>query len=129
MNHTLEYLLMGAFALSGAYLVYDYTINSSEVTFTSQYDMIESKKEQAGELLTIIDLLDNPLRIDILNTGEDEIIIKKMYVDGILDEAYTINGIQTSIIPLNEIVVINPMDTDGKIIKIITENNNEYDLG
>jgi len=120
---------MGAFALSGAYLVYDYTINSSEVIFTSQYDMIESKKEQAGEFLTIIDLLDNPLRIDVLNTGENEIIIKKIYVDGILDEAYTINGIQTSIIPLNEITVIYPTDIHGEIIKIITENNNEYDLG
>lgn len=79
--------------------------------------------------MTIIDLLDNPLRIDILNTGEDQIIIKKMYVDGILDDSYTINGIQTSIIPLDEIVVIYPTDTNGKIIKIITENNNEYDLG
>lgn len=54
---------MGAFALSGAYLVYDYTISSSEVIFTSQYDLIESDKKQAGELLTIIDLLDDPLRI------------------------------------------------------------------
>ena len=129
MNHTLEYLLMGAFALSGAYLVYDYTISNSEVTFTSQYDMIESEKKQAGEFLTIIDLLDNPLRIDMLNTGEDEIIIKKMYVDGILDETYTINDEQTDIIPLNEITVIYPTDTDGQTVKIITENNNEYDLG
>ena len=129
MNHTLEYLLMGAFALSGAYLVYDYTISNSEVTFTSQYDMIESEKEQAGEFLTIIDLLDSPLRIDVLNTGEDKITIKKMYVDGILDEAYTINDEQTDIIPLNEIVVIYPTNTDGKAVKIITENNNEYDLG
>jgi len=129
MNHTLEYLLMGAFALSGSYLVYDYTINSSEVTFTSQYDMIESDKKQAGELLTIIDLLDNPLRIDVLNTGEDEIIIKKMYVNGILDEIYTINGNQTDIIPLNEITIIIPTNASGKTIKIITEHNNEYDLG
>lgn len=45
MNHTLEYLLMGAFALTGAYLVYNYTISNSEITFTSQYDIIESEKK------------------------------------------------------------------------------------
>lgn len=64
----------------------------------------------------------------MLNTGEDEIIIKKLYVDGILDGNYTINGIQTNIIPLDEMTVIYPTDTNGNTIKIITENNNEYDL-
>ena len=88
MNHTIEYLLVSAFAVSGAYLAYDYTINNSEITFTSQYDKIESSKKQAGEFLTIIDVLDNPLRIDVLNTGDDTIVIKKLYVDGILDESY-----------------------------------------
>ena len=129
MNHTIEFLLVGAFALTGAYLVYDYTIDNSEITFTSQYDRIESKKNQAGELFTIIDLLDDPLRLDVLNTGNNEIVIKKLYVDGTLDETYTINGIQTDIIPLNEMTVILPTDTDGSMIKIITQNNNEYDLG
>ena len=129
MNHTLEYLLIGAFALTGAYLAYDYTISSSEIIFTSQYDQIQSEKRKAGEFLTIIDLLNDPLRIDILNTGENKIIIKKMYVDGILDESYTINGNQTDTIPLNEIVIIHLTNTDGNIIKIITENNNEYSLG
>lgn len=52
-----------------------------------------------------------------------------MYVDGILDDGFTINGIKTDIIPLNEIVVIYPTSTNGKIIKIITGNNNEYSLG
>jgi hypothetical protein len=51
-----------------------------------------------------------------------------LYVDGILDESYTINGIQTDIIPLNEMTVIYPTDTNGIMIKIITQNNNEYDL-
>ena len=129
MNHTIEYLLVSAFAVSGAYLAYDYTINNSEITFTSQYDKIESNKKQAGELLTIIDLLDNPLRIDVLNTGDDTIVIKKLYVDGILDERYTINDIQTDIIPLNKMTVIYPTNINGDIIKIITQNNNEYDLG
>jgi len=129
LNHTIEFLLVGAFALTGAYLTYDYVIDSSEITFTSQYDKIESEKKQAGELLTIIDLLDGPLRLDVLNTGDDEIIIKKLYVDGILDGNYTINGIQTNIIPLDEMTVIYPTDTDGNTIKIITENNNKYDLG
>jgi len=129
LSHTIEYLLIGAFALTGAYLTYDYAINSSEIIFTSTHDQIQSEKRKAGELLTIIDFLDTPLRIDVLNTGEDEIIIKKMYVDGILDESYTINGIQTDIIPLNEMVVIYPTSTNGKILKIITENNNEYSLG
>jgi len=129
LNYAIEFLLVGAFALTGAYLIYDYVIDSSEITFTSQYDKIESEKKQAGELLTIIDLLDNPLRLDVLNTGEDEITIKKLYVDGILDGSYTINGIQTNIISLDEMTVIYPTDTDGNTIKIITENNNEYNLG
>ncbi len=129
MSHTIEYLLVGAFALTGAYLTYDYAINSSEIVFTSTHDQIQSEKRKAGELLTIIDLLNNPLRIDVLNTGADKIIIKKMFVDGVLDDSYTINGIQTDIIPLNEITVILPTNTNGKVIKIITENNNEYDLG
>ena len=129
MSYTIEYLLIGAFALTGAYLAYDYTTNSSEIIFTSQHDQIQSEKRKAGELLTIIDFLDNPLRMDVLNTGNDKIIIKKMFVDGILDESYTIDGIQTDTIPLNEIVIIHPTNSNGKIIKIITENNNEHSLG
>ena len=129
VNTYIEYILVGAFVLFGSYLAYDYAINDAEIIFTSQYDKIESEKKQARELLTIIDLLDSPLRLDVLNTGEDEIAIKKLYVDGILDESYTINGIQTNIIPLDEMTVIYPTDTTGNTIKIITENNNEYDLG
>lgn len=63
------------------------------------------------------------MRIDVLNVGIDKII-----VDNTFDETYTVNDIQNSTLPLGEIMSIIPTNPNGNVVKIITENKNEYDL-
>lgn len=128
MNHLIEYLLVSAAVLTGMTFTVDYVINNFNVNFTSYYDIIESEKSKKLEILKIIDFFETPmLRVDVINVGNDNIIIKKIFVDGVEDESFNIDGIDSKIIPLNEIISIEP-SISGQRIKIITENNNEYDL-
>jgi len=129
MNHLIEYLLVSAAVLTGTTFTVDYVINNFDVNFTSYYDMMENEKSKKLEILKIIDFFETPaLRVDVINVGSDNIIIKKIFVDGIEDNSFSIGGVDSRIIPLKRIVSIEP-SINGQRIKIITENNNEYDLG
>lgn len=129
MNHLIEYLLVSTAVLTGTIVVVDYTINNFGVTFTSYYDVIEKEKNKKLEMLKIIEFFKTPvLRVDVINVGSNDIIIKKIFVDGIEDNSFSIDGINSKIISLNQIISIEP-SINGDTIKIITENNNEYDLG
>lgn len=121
--------MIGVAVLAGTAFVTDYVINNMETTASSYYDKIEDEKKKAGELLKIIDVFDTPLRVDLINIGLDEIIIKKIFVDGKIDETYTINGIQNNVIPLHKVTTILPTDSTGQKVKIITSNNKEFELG
>ena len=129
MNHLIEYLLISTAVLTGTIVTVDYVINNFDVNFTSYYDIIEKEKSKKLEILKIIEFFETPvLRVDVINIGNEDIIIKKIFVDGIEDNSFSIDGINNKIIPLNQIISIEP-SINGDTIKIITENNNEYDLG
>lgn len=129
MNHLIEYLLVSTAVLTGTIVTVDYVINNFDVNFTSYYDIIEKEKSKKLEILKIIEFFETPvLRVDVINIGNEDIIIKKIFVDGIEDNSFSIDGINSKIIPLNQIMSIEP-SINGDTIKIITENNNEYDLG
>ncbi len=128
MNHIMETVIVGAMILTGLYVTFDYAQKHLDITFTSYHDTIESEKNKAGEMLKIIEVFHNPLMADVLNIGELDIIIKKMFVDGMVDTIFTINGIQTNIIPLGIITTITPTNTSGESMKIITEYKNEFEF-
>ena len=129
MNHLIEYLLVSTALLTGTIVTVDYVINNFDVNFTSYYDIIEKEKSKKLEILKIIEFFETPvLRVDVINIGNEDIIIKKIFVDGIEDNSFSIDGVNSKIISLNQIISIEP-SINGQRIKIITENNNEYDLG
>ena len=129
MNQVIEYLLISTAVLTGMIVTVDYVINNFDVNFTSHYDMIENEKNKKLEMLKIIEFFETPvLKVDVINVGNEDIIIKKIFVNGIEDNSFTIDGIDSKIISLNQIISIEP-SINGQRVKIITENNNEYDLG
>ena len=129
MNHLIEYLLVSTAVLTGMVVTVDYIINNFDVNFTSHYDMIKNEKNKKLEMLKIIEFFETPvLRVDVINVGNEDIIIKKIFVDGIEDNSFNIDGVNSKIISLNQVISIEP-SINGDTIKIITENNNEYDLG
>lgn len=128
MNHIMETVIVGAMILTGLYVTFDYAQKHLDITFTSYHDIIELEKNKAGEMLKIIEIFHNPLMADVLNIGESDIIIKKMFVDGIVDETFSINGENTNVIPLKIITTIIPTNSNGKTMKIITEYKNEFEF-
>ncbi len=128
MNQSYEYLAIGIIGAISAATLGALVFDEYDVNFTSQHDKMELQMKKSGELLKIIDVLDSPLRIDVLNKGNADIQIKKIFIDGVDDINYTIDGQPNNIIPLDRIVIILPSITDGERIKIITENNKEISI-
>jgi len=96
---------------------------------TSQYDKTEILKNQASESIKLIELLDSPLRIDLVNDGIDIIVIKKLFIDGVVDDGYLIDGTTNSTdIVKYKVVRITPNLTGSKI-SILTENYKSFDFG
>ena len=87
------------------------------------------QKKYSAEALQLIDIIDSPLRIDVINQGENTIVIKKLFVDGILDDNYITydgNTLESSYhIPHGTIIVIEPSIIGGTIT-IITENDKKF---
>lgn len=106
-----------------------YTQDALQVEMLSQYDKVEIQKKYSAEQLKLIDIMNNPLRIDVMNHGFDVIEIKKLFVDGIIDESYTIYDTNTleslTDIPQSKIIAIEPF-IQGTTITIITENNKKF---
>ena len=128
MNHIMETVIVGVIVLTGLYVTFDYAQKHLDITFTSYHDVIELEKNKASEMLKIIEVFHNPLMADVLNIGESDIVVKKMFVDGIVDTTFTINEENTNVIPLGEITTITPTNTNGESIKIITEYKNEFEF-
>ena len=69
------------------------------------------KKGQTSEQIKLIEVMDNPLRIDVMNIGLDAILIKKLYIDGIADESYLLSDMYGNTLldfPRNKLVTITP---------------------
>ncbi len=128
MNHTLEVIIISIFTISGATLTTSYVNEDMNITFESQNDIMEKKKSKVGEILKVIEFMSDPLEADVLNGGVDNIIIDKIYVDGVLDESYMVDSQYTNIISPSKVTRITFGVIDGENISIITENKNIYNL-
>lgn len=125
MNQIIEWMAISGVVLLAFSLVFSYAGDFLDDSVLSQHDKIEMEKRQAAEQMTLIEVIDNPLRIDVMNIGLEIITIKKLYIDDAADDSYVlIDRYGTFLLnfPRNELVTISP-SISGSTVKIITENN------
>ena len=127
MNQILQYVILTGIVGISASAVFVHVNESLYYEMTSQYDKIEIEKKQSTEYLKLIEIIDSPLRIDVINLGSDTITIKKLFVDGVIDDSYSIDGISSSDIIQNKVVRMTPNMTGNKI-SIISENYKVFDF-
>jgi len=122
MNQFIQFVLILGVVGSFTIVIYHYAENNIQDIILSQHDKIEINKRYTVENIKLIEVLNSPLRIDVVNIGKEKIMIKKLFVDGILDYKFRINDVITNEIQQNQVTTIKP-SIDGNIVKIITENN------
>jgi len=105
-----------------------YAENNIENSILSQQDKIEISKNYAGEHIKLIEVTHSPLRVDVVNIGVDIIEIKSLFVDGVEDDNFTIDGEISVEIEQKQVITIEPSISSGTIIKIITENNKLFNF-
>ncbi len=127
MNQILQYVILAGVVGISASAVFVYTNESLYNETISQYDKIEIEKKQSTEHLKLIEIIDNPLYVDVMNLGIDTIIIKKLFIDGIIDDGYLIDDVVTTNIIQNKVVRITP-SISGDTISIISENYKVFDF-
>jgi len=127
MNQILQYVILAGVVGISASAVFVHVNESLYYEVTSQHDKIEIEKKQSTEYLKLIEIIDSPLRIDVMNLGSDTIIIKKLFIDGVIDEGYLINGVLTTNIVQHKVVTITP-SISGNKISIISENYKVFDF-
>ena len=125
MNQILQYVIL--IGMSGIVfsVVFAHFSESLQLESISQQDRNEIEKKYATEYIKVIEIMDSPLRIDLMNLGSDDIIIKKLFVGGIIDDSYLIDGNSTNIIQTGKIVIITPSIT-GDSISLISENYKKF---
>ena len=127
MNQILQYVILSGVIGISASAVFVHVNESLYDETISQYDKIEIEKKQSSEHLKLIEIIDSPLYIDVINLGADTIIIKKLFIDGVIDEGYLIDGVVTSDIVQNKVVTITP-SISGDTIYILSENYKVFDF-
>ena len=127
MNQILQYIILAGVVGISASAVFVHVNESLYNETISQHDKIEIEKKQSTEYLKLIEIIDSPLRIDVINLGADTIIIKKLFIDGVIDNSYLIDGVVSSNITQNKVVAITP-SLAGDIISILTENYKVFDF-
>ncbi len=127
MNQILQYVILSGIVGISASAVFVYSNESLYNETMSNHDKIEIEKKQSSEHLKLIEIIDDPLRIDVINLGSDTITIKKLFIDGIVDNGYLIDDVVTSDIVKNKVVRITPSIT-GSEISIISENYKVFDF-
>jgi len=127
MNQILQYVILAGVVGISASAVFVHVSESLYNETISQYDKIEIEKKQSTEYLKLIEIIDSPLRIDVINLGADTITIKKLFINGVIDDDYLIDGVITSNITKNKVVTITP-SISGDIISIISENYKVFDF-
>jgi len=127
MNQILQYVILAGVVGISASVVFVHVNESLYYETISQYDKIEIEKKQSSEHLKLIEIIDSPLRIDVMNLGADVITIKKLFIDGVIDESYLIDGVVSSNITKNKVVTITP-SISGDTISILSENYKVFDF-
>ena len=127
MNQILQYVILAGVVGISASAVFVHVDESLYHEITSNHDKIEIEKKQSTEYIKLIEIIDSPLRIDVINLGGDTIIIKKLFIDGNIDDSYLIDGVVTSNITKNKVVTITP-SISGSTISIISENYKVFDF-
>jgi len=127
MNQILQYVILAGVVGISASAVFVHVSESLFYETMSNHDKIEIEKKQSSEHLKLIEIIDSPLRIDVMNLGSDTIIIKKLFIDGVIDDGYLVDGVVTSDIVQNKVVTITPSLTGG-IISILSENYKVFDF-
>lgn len=126
MNQILSFVIISALTLVGATVVTIYVEEHMEITFESRKDAIENQKLKQGEILKLIDVLNDPLGLDVMNLGSMPINVKRIFVDGIEDTDYIVKTESGEIMPDNITRII--MSVDGENIVLISENNIQYNF-
>ncbi len=127
MNQILQYVILSGIVGISASAVFVHVNESLYNETMSNHDKIEIEKKQSTEYLKLIEIIDNPLYIDVMNLGTDTITIKKLFIDGVIDDSYLIDGAVTSDIIQNKVVRITP-SISGSEISIISENYKVFDF-
>ncbi len=127
MNQILQYVILAGVVGISASAVFVHVNESLNYETISQHDKIEIEKKQSTEYLKLIEIIDSPLRVDVINLGSDTITIKKLFIDEEIDEGYLIEGISSSDIIQNKVVTITP-SIPGSTISIISENYKVFDF-
>lgn len=127
MNQILQYvILVGVVGISTS-VIFVHVNESLYYETMSNHDKIEIEKKQSTEYLKLIEIISSPLRIDVINLGSNTITIKKLFIDGVIDDSYLIDSISSSDITQNKVVTITP-SISGSTISIISENYKVFDF-
>ena len=127
MNQILQYVILAGVVGISASAVFVHVNEELYNETMSNHDKIEIEKKQSTEHLKLIEIIDSPLRIDVMNLGSNTITIKKLFIDGVIDESYLIDDVDTSDIIQNKIVRITS-SISGSEISIISENYKVFDF-
>jgi len=130
MNQILQYVILAGVVGISASAVFVHVNESLYNETISQHDKIKIEKKQSSEYLKLIEIINEPLRIDVINLGSDVITIKKLFIDGIIDDSYRIDGIIQSDIIQNKVVRITPSisGSSSSEISILSENYKNFDF-
>jgi len=130
MNQILQYVILAGVVGISATAVFVHTNESLYNETISQHDKIEIEKKQSSEYIKLIEIIDNPLYIDVINLGSDVITIKKLFIDGVIDDNYRIDDVVTSDIVQNKVVRITPSisGSSSSKISILSENYKVFDF-
>ena len=127
MNQILQYVILAGVVGISASAVFVHVSESLYNETISQHDKIEIEKKQSTEYLKLIEIIDSPLYIDVINLGVDVVTIKKLFINGVIDEGYLIDGVISHDIIQNKVVRITP-SISGSEISIISENYKVFDF-
>lgn len=126
MNQILSFVIISALTLVGATVVVTYVEEHMEITFESRKDAMDHQKLKQGEILKLIDVLNDPVRLDVMNLGSMPISVKRIFVDGTEDTDYIVDTKSGEIMPDGITRII--MSIDGENIVLISENNIQYNF-
>ncbi len=127
MNQILQYVILAGVVGISANAVFVHTNESLYNETMSNHDKMEIEKKQSSEHLKLIEIIDNPLYVDVMNLGSNTITIKKLFIDGMIDDSYLIDGVISFDIMQNKVVRITP-SISGDTISIISENYKVFDF-
>lgn len=127
MNQILQYVILAGISGVVFSAVLVHFTETLQLETISQHDKNEIEKKRVSEYLKVIDIMENPLRIDVINLGSSDVIIKKLFVGGIIDDNYTINGNYSKNIIPDKIITIKP-SIMGDTILLISENYKKFEF-